>query len=45
MGGVDGQDIITAAKREVEEESGYIDLEYETTLSGEVHAEYYASHK
>ena len=45
MGWVDGQDIVTAAKREVQEEAGYIDLEYEMTLSGEVHAEYYASHK
>lgn len=45
MGGTDGEDLITAGMREVAEEAGYIDLEYEKTLSGECHAEYYAEHK
>lgn len=32
MGGTDGEDLITAGQREIAEESGYIDLEYEKTL-------------
>ncbi len=34
-----------AARREVEEESGYTDLEFLGMIPGEVHAEYYAAHK
>ena len=45
MGGIDGQDIITAAQREVEEEAWYIDLKHEVTLQGESHGEYFAAHK
>lgn len=45
MGGTDGEDLIAAGKREIAEESGYTDLEYEKTLNNECHAEYFAEHK
>lgn len=45
MGGTDGEDLVTAGRREVAEEAGYIDLEYEKTLLWECHAEYFAEHK
>jgi len=46
MGGVkEGEDLIDAAKREVEEETGYINLKKGTVLGGQVYAEYFAKHK
>ncbi|MFH0959288.1 MAG: class I tRNA ligase family protein, partial [Pseudomonadota bacterium] len=46
LGGVDdGEDLIEAAKREVEEETGYVDLELRKFMSQEVRSEYYAAHK
>ena len=46
MGGVEeGEDVIAAARREVEEETGYKNLVNPRVLGGEVRAEYYAAHK
>lgn len=46
MGGVkEGEDVVEAAKREVEEESGFTNLKYVRTLGGVVRAEYFATHK
>ncbi len=46
MGGVeDKEDVITAAKREVYEETGYKNLKDPRILGGQVMAEYYAAHK
>lgn len=46
IGGVEeGEDFIEAAKREVREEAGYVDLEFKKILGGPVQAEYFAKHK
>jgi leucyl-tRNA synthetase len=46
VGGVDeGEDIVTAAKREVLEETGYKNLRLIRVLGGAVKAEYFAAHK
>ncbi len=46
MGGVeDGEDIVEAAKREVREETGFINLKLIKVLEGTVRAEYFAAHK
>jgi len=46
MGGVEeGEDLVDAAKREVEEETGYTNLKNGTILGGQVYAEYFAKHK
>ena len=46
LGGVDdGEDLVEAAKREVEEETGYVDLKLRRFMSQEVRSEYYAAHK
>lgn len=46
MGGIEeGEDVISAAIREVEEETGYKNLKLIKVLGGEVRAEYFAKHK
>ena len=46
VGGIDeGEDVITAARREVQEETGYKDLNVVRVLGGPIRAEYYAPHK
>lgn len=46
MGGVsEGEDVIEAARREVAEESGYINLSEGKILGGQVRSEYFAKHK
>lgn len=42
---VDDDDLVTAWKREIQEETWYTDLTYESMLDIEIHGEYYASHK
>jgi leucyl-tRNA synthetase len=44
--GVDkGEDVISAAKREVLEETGYKNIKFVRILGGKVHGEYFAAHK
>jgi leucyl-tRNA synthetase len=46
MGGIeDGESVETAARREIEEETGYIDLEYVGTLPLTMNSAFYAEHK
>ena len=45
MGGIDGEDILEAAKREVLEETGYKNLTNGKILGAPVKAEYFAAHK
>ncbi len=46
MGGIeDGENAITAAKREVEEETGFKNLKLIKVITGQARAEYFAAHK
>lgn len=46
MGGVEkGEDVVAAARREVQEETGYTNLKLVQVLDGQVRAEYFANHK
>lgn len=46
MGGVEeGEDLETAARREIQEETGFIDLEYVSTLPLTMNSSFYAAHK
>jgi leucyl-tRNA synthetase len=45
-GGIDpGEDVVEAARREVQEETGYRDLKLVRVLGGPVHARFFAAHK
>jgi leucyl-tRNA synthetase len=46
VGGIDNEEnALEAAKREIRQESGYTDFEFLKELPGEIHAEYFSSHK
>ena len=46
IGGVEeGEDVIEAAKREVEEETGYFNFSHQKNTDLNLHTEYYAAHK
>ncbi len=46
MGGIEeGEDVVTAAMREVKEETGFSNLKLVRVLPGQVRAEYFAAHK
>ncbi|MFA4937519.1 MAG: class I tRNA ligase family protein [Patescibacteria group bacterium] len=46
MGGInDNEEVVAAAKREITEETGFVDLKLIKILGGEVRAEYFAAHK
>ncbi|MDP3043253.1 MAG: class I tRNA ligase family protein [bacterium] len=44
-GGIDGQDLVEAAKREVKEETGYKNLKFIKQLGDSIYAEFYRPHK
>lgn len=44
-GGIDGDDLETAARREVEEETGYTDLKFIKQLEVSTYADFYRPHK
>lgn len=46
MGGIEeGEDVVEAAKREVKEETGFLNLKLVRVLDGQARAEYFARHK
>jgi leucyl-tRNA synthetase len=46
MGGIEeGEDVVTAAKREIQEETGFINMKLVKILDGQTRAEYFAAHK
>ncbi|HRY60336.1 MAG TPA: class I tRNA ligase family protein [Patescibacteria group bacterium] len=46
MGGIEeGEDVVTAAKREVAEETGFTNLKLDRVLFGQTRTEYFANHK
>ncbi len=46
IGGVEeGESLEEAARREIEEETGYYDLEFKGQLGGEIHKKFFAKHK
>ncbi len=46
MGGIDeGEDVVEAAKREVQEETGYKNIKLVKVIEGRTRAEYFAAHK
>jgi leucyl-tRNA synthetase len=46
MGGIeDGEDVVEAARREVKEEAGFVNLKLVRVLQGQARAEYFAAHK
>ncbi|MCK5027650.1 MAG: GxxExxY protein, partial [Candidatus Pacebacteria bacterium] len=44
-GGIDGDDLIEAAKREVKEETGYVNIKFIKQLGDSIYAEFYRPHK
>ncbi len=44
-GGIDGDDLIEAAKREVREETGYVNIKFVKQLGDSIYAEFYRPHK
>jgi len=44
-GGIDGEDIVVAAKREVEEETGYKNIRFIKQIGNSIYADFYRPHK
>ena len=46
IGGIEaGEDVVKTARREVQEETGYVDIEFKRLLGGQTEAHYYTKHK